>query len=63
MDRSAEDFSAPCPRGLLAALPGYKDPDVSSRGADPDGCACMFTGELEQAVGEWISGVYRCRRA
>jgi hypothetical protein len=30
--------------GLLAALPGYKGPDVYSRGADPEGCAYFFTG-------------------
>jgi hypothetical protein len=34
--------------GLLAALPGYKGPDVYSRGADPEGCAYFFTGELER---------------
>jgi hypothetical protein len=36
--------------GLLGALPGYKGPDVCSRGADPEGCAYFFTGELEQVV-------------
>ena len=39
MDRSAEDFSGPCPEGLLAALPGYKGPDVYCCGADPEGYA------------------------
>jgi len=49
--------------GLLAALPGCKGPDVYSRGADPEGCAYFFTGELEQVVREWISGIYHCRPA
>jgi hypothetical protein len=31
-------------------LSGYKGPDVCSRGADPEGCANFFTGELEQVV-------------
>jgi hypothetical protein len=63
MDPSAEDFSAPCLQRLPAALPGYKGPDVYSRGADPEGCAYFFADELEQVVREWISGIRHCRLA
>ena len=40
---------------LLAALPGYKGPDVYSRGADPQGCAYFFADELEMVIREWIA--------
>ena len=45
--------------GLLAALPGYKGPDVYSRGADPEGCAYFFISELEQVIREWVSIYHR----
>ncbi|MDX8143282.1 Mu transposase C-terminal domain-containing protein [Lentzea sp. BCCO 10_0061] len=48
--------------GLLAALPGYKGPDIYSRGADPEGCAYFFLDELEQVIREWITGIYHHRR-
>jgi transposase InsO family protein len=61
-DKAAvERFFRTLSEGLLAALPGYKGPDVYSRGADPEGCAYFFTGELEQVVREWISGIYHRR--
>lgn len=47
--------------GLLAALPGYKGPDVHSRGADPEGCTYFFVNELEQVIREWISEIYHMR--
>ena len=46
---------------LLEALPGYKGPDVHSRGADPEGCAYFFIDELEQVVREWTGGIYHHR--
>jgi len=42
--------------GLLAALPGYKGPDVYSRGADPEGCAYFFTGELSFWIADGSAG-------
>ena len=47
-DKAAvERFFRTLSEGLLAALPGYKGPDVYSRGADPGGCAYFFTNELD----------------
>ena len=60
-DKAAvERFFRTLSEGLLAALPGYKGPDVYSRGADPEGCAYFFTNELEQVIREWI-GIYHRR--
>ena len=41
-------------QGLLVALPGYKGPDVHSRGPSPRSCAYFFIGELEQVIREWV---------
>ena len=61
-DKAAvERFFRTLSEGLLAALPGYKGSDVYSRGADPEGCAYFFTGELEQVVREWIERIYHRR--
>jgi transposase InsO family protein len=61
-DKAAiERFFRTLSEGLLAALPGYKGPDVYSRGKDPEGCAYFFTSELEQVIREWISGIYHRR--
>lgn len=61
-DKAAvERFFRTLGEGLLAALPGYKGPDVYSRGADPEGCAYFFTNELEQVVREWIARIYHQR--
>ena len=46
MDRSAEDFSGPCPKGCSRRSPATRA-RMSSRGADPEGCAYFFTDELE----------------
>jgi len=55
-DKAAvERFFRTLSEGLLAALPGYKGPDVYSRGKDPEGCAYFFTSELEQVIREWIA--------
>jgi transposase InsO family protein len=59
-DKAAiERFFRTLSEGLLAALPGYKGPDVYSRGADPEGCAYFFTSELEQVIREWVSIYHR----
>ncbi|EHR53441.1 transposase InsO family protein [Saccharomonospora amisosensis] len=42
---------------LLEALPGYKGPDVHSRGKDPEGCTYFFLDELESVVREWIGEI------
>jgi transposase InsO family protein len=61
-DKAAvERFFRTLSEGLLAALPGYKGPDVYSRGKDPEGCTYFFTDELEQVIREWISGIYHRR--
>jgi transposase InsO family protein len=43
---------------LLEALPGYKGPDLPSRGLDPEGQAFFFLNELEAIIREWIAGIY-----
>ncbi|HET9971308.1 MAG TPA: hypothetical protein VFQ68_23945, partial [Streptosporangiaceae bacterium] len=57
-DKAAlERFFRTLGEGLLAALPGYKGPDVYSRGKDPEGCAYFFTSELEQVLSLTLSGI------
>ncbi|MFD8500985.1 Mu transposase C-terminal domain-containing protein [Amycolatopsis sp. NPDC059657] len=46
---------------LLEALPGYKGPDVHSRGKDPEGCTYFFVDELESVIREWIGEIYHHR--
>jgi transposase InsO family protein len=46
---------------LLQALPGYKGPDVYSRGVDPEGEAFFFLHELEAICREWCAVVYHHR--
>jgi hypothetical protein len=45
----------------LEALPGYKGPDVYSRGLDPEGEAFLFIDELDAIIREWIAVVYHHR--
>ncbi|MGH3184041.1 MAG: hypothetical protein ACRDOE_19360, partial [Streptosporangiaceae bacterium] len=40
---------------LLAALPGYKGPDVYRRGKNPEQQAFYFLNELEQVIRRWTS--------
>ena len=47
--------------GLLAALPGYKGPDVYSRGEHVEDKAFYFLPELEQVIREWVATVYHRR--
>lgn len=47
--------------GLLQALPGYKGPDIHSRGESPEDDAFFFLDELEAIVREWTATVYHCR--
>ena len=46
---------------LLQVLPGYKGPDVYSRGVDPESDAFFFLDELEDIIREWVAVVYHRR--
>jgi hypothetical protein len=46
------------PSVLLAALPGYKGPDVYRRGKNPEHQAFYFLHELEQIIRQWTAGCY-----
>lgn len=46
---------------LLQALPGYKGPDVHSRGLSPEAEAFFFLDELEAIIREWVAAVYHHR--
>ena len=46
---------------LLAALPGYKGPDVYGRGEHPELEAFYFLDELELIIREWIAERYHRR--
>jgi transposase InsO family protein len=43
---------------LLAALPGYKGPDVYRRGREPEQQAFYFLDELEQVIRHWTRDCY-----
>ena len=60
-DKPVERWFRTLGEGLLAALPGYKGPDVYSRGEKPEDEAFFFLGELEQVIREW-TGVYHRSR-
>ncbi|EIC65498.1 Mu transposase C-terminal domain-containing protein [Mycobacteroides abscessus] len=47
---------------LLQALPGYKGPDVHSRGIAPESEAFFYLDELEAIICEWVAVVYHRRR-
>ncbi|AMU23408.1 Mu transposase C-terminal domain-containing protein [Mycobacteroides abscessus] len=46
---------------LLQVLPGYKGPDVHSRGLDPEAEAFFYLDELETIIREWVAVVYHRR--
>ncbi len=56
-----ERFFRTLGEGLLEALPGYKGPDVFSRGKDCEQDAFFYLGELEAIVREWVAVVYHRR--
>ena len=56
-----ERFFRTLRQGLIEALPGYKGPDVFSRGERPEQDAFFFMDELEEIVREWIATVYHLR--
>ncbi|MGW2860268.1 transposase [Streptomyces sp. NPDC001205] len=56
-----ERFFRTLREGLLQALPGYKGPDIHSRGEKPEEDAFFFLDELEAIIREWTASVYHCR--
>lgn len=46
---------------LLQVLPGYKGPDVHSRGLDPESEAFFYLDELEAIIREWVAVAYHRR--
>jgi len=56
-----ERFFRTIREGLLQALPGYKGPDVHSRGLDPESEAFFYLDELEAIIREWVAVVYHHR--
>jgi hypothetical protein len=58
-DKAAlERFFRTLREDLLAALPGYKGPDVHSRGDQVERNAYYFVDELEQLLREWVAERY-----
>ena len=53
-----ERFFRTVREGLLQYLPGYKGPDINSRGLDVEGHAFFYIDQLEAIVREWIAAVY-----
>ncbi|MGK4582085.1 helix-turn-helix domain-containing protein [Kitasatospora sp. HPMI-4] len=56
-----ERFFRTIRENLLQALPGYKGPDIHSRGERPEDDAFFFLDELEAIIREWTAVVYHCR--
>ncbi|WP_097250524.1 TnsA-like heteromeric transposase endonuclease subunit [Streptomyces sp. 1222.2] len=56
-----ERFFRTLREGLLELLPGYKGPDLFSRGVNPEGEAFFFLNELEAIIREWVACVYHHR--
>src|SRR6478672_2880954 len=56
-----ERFFLSLRHGLLQHLPGYKGPDVYSRGVSPELDAFLYIDELEQLIRQWIAVVYHNR--
>ncbi|HEY3958653.1 MAG TPA: hypothetical protein VGM53_35265 [Streptosporangiaceae bacterium] len=60
-DKPVERWFRTLGEGLLAALPGYKGPDVHSRGLQPEAGAFFFLDELELIIREWTGLYHRIR--
>ncbi len=56
-----ERFFRTVREGLLQYLPGYKGPDIHSRGVAPEDDAHFYIDELEAIIREWIAVVYHRR--
>jgi putative transposase len=53
-----ERFFRTLREGLIQHLPGYKGPDVYSRGESPEAGAFFFLHELEDVIREWVALIY-----
>lgn len=60
--RPVERYFRTLREGLLQVLPGYKGPDIHSRGENPEDDAFFFLDELEAIIREWTASVYHCRQ-
>jgi transposase InsO family protein len=60
-DKPVERFFRTLRQGLLEVLPGYKGPDVFSRGKRIETQAFYFLNELEDMIREWTATVYHHR--
>ncbi|MGA4902188.1 TnsA-like heteromeric transposase endonuclease subunit [Streptomyces griseoincarnatus] len=56
-----ERFFKTVREGLLEVLPGYKGPDLFSRGERPEDQAFFFLHELEAIIREWVACTYHHR--
>lgn len=56
-----ERFFLTVRHGFLQELPGYKGPDLYSRGVSPERDAVFFIDELEALLREWVAAVYHRR--
>jgi len=56
-----ERFFRTVREGFLLELPGYKGPDLHSRGVAPEREAVFFIDELEALLREWVAAVYHRR--
>ena len=56
-----ERFFRTIRQGFLQELPGYKGPDLYSRGVAPEQEAFFFIDELEALLREWVATVYHRR--
>ncbi|MFE3906335.1 TnsA-like heteromeric transposase endonuclease subunit [Streptomyces sp. NPDC059153] len=56
-----ERFFKTVREGLLESLPGYKGPDLFSRGEAPEDQAFFFLHELEAIIREWVACTYHHR--
>jgi len=53
-----ERFFRSLRQSLLDKLPGYKGPNIASRGQDIEKGAFYYVSELEQIIREWVGSVY-----
>ena len=56
-----ERFFRTLRESLLQYLPGYKGPDLYSRGLNAESHAFYYLDELDDIIGEWIATVYHHR--
>lgn len=56
-----ERFFRTVREGFLLELPGYKGPDLYSRGVSPERDSVFFIDELEALLREWVAAVYHRR--